>query len=145
MSFFYTKGRHFAPLYDPNMWLERGLESIVQLGLFENYPFLIPDEYKSVFHYTPIESFEKIIESRNLHLTHILDLEDKTELKYGLDAVSDALRSMIGESDHISECVKSLDDLIDVKPEALSTKSIYVVCFSLKSDRNALWSTRVCT
>ncbi len=116
-----------------------GLDAMVKHLVGQNTRFLIPDNCQEVFHYAPLENFFKIVDSKDLFLTHADNLDDTSEGQYAVELISvviDEFRFGTHEQSSI---------FYDAKcglNKHFSDKRIlnnFVACFSLNPDSNALF------
>ena len=111
-----------------NIW--QNLSNSLNL-LSEKYSYQNPTS--NVFHYTSIENLVKIIESQELWLGNYLQLNDTSEIMYGIDFVQSFVKNKFSNHD--------LWDKISNKLKFVMTKrfEIFTASFCLKSNFLPAW------
>ena len=83
---------------------------------------------KRIFHYTSIGGLQGILENKCLRFTNINYLNDKDEIKAGLDSLAKAIDATIEEKE------KMLTPIREIGAET------FVCCFSLDEDSLPMWN-----
>lgn len=98
-------------------------------------------EDETVFHYTSIQAFKSIIESKVFFATEYHYLNDVTEFTYMRERLKIVLEQMLDDSDVHNQLKQAIYDRIISKDEEHSdlNYSYYVVSFSLSGDNLTLW------
>lgn len=96
------------------------------------------DELK-LYHYTTLDGLKGIIKNRSIWLTHISNLNDPLELKYGEDLILDLIQKASNEEsdENIIQLLKYLSDF--VKSFNSATHQTYVACFCEAENLLSQW------
>lgn len=82
---------------------------------------------KFLYHYTNLNSFYKIIQSTDLYLSSYINLNDESEIKYGLDEINKVFNDY------------NIGDYFRFIEEFVLDNSIYVISFCETYENDYLW------
>tara|TARA_R110000850_G_scaffold3067_2_gene14422 strand:- start:1887 stop:2999 length:1113 start_codon:yes stop_codon:yes gene_type:complete len=98
---------------------------------------LVSESHPStVYHYTSLEGFMGIVSSRSVWMTEFAYLNDRREIRYGLDLLSNEIGAMLD-----GEITEQVRDLLLAWKEKLSTSTnrVWVTSFSADDDSLSQW------
>lgn len=90
------------------------------------------DDCSIIYHYTSLTSLTNIIENQSLYFTNLFYLNDKLELKYGIELIKKVLADTKTEND-------SILNLVEDHIQSRINSDRFVFCFSLKGDLLSQW------
>lgn len=98
---------------------------------------LVPNFFPAtVYHYTSLEGFVGIVSNRSVWMTEFAYLNDRREVRYGLDLVLEAVNALLD-----TEADESVRNLLSTWKEQLGSerKRIYITSFSGEDDSLSQW------
>lgn len=98
---------------------------------------LAPNSFPStVYHYTSLEGFVGIVSNRSVWMTEFAYLNDRREVRYGLDLILETVSALLK-----TEANESVRDLLSTWKEQLGggRQRIYITSFSGEDDSLSQW------
>ena len=89
----------------------------------------------TVYHYTSIEVFRKIVEFKKLRFTQMNSLNDKSEYKYGLQLI----KNKIVEFENDNNISSRFD--VNILDNFMFSDDLYSISFSENGDNLAFWNS----
>ncbi|MGB7582001.1 MAG: DUF2971 domain-containing protein [Sedimentisphaerales bacterium] len=84
----------------------------IKNAVYNMFKFLRPVSDERIYHYTTLSAFKGILESRSLHLSHILCSNDYTEFENGIKFFwEDWLSSAKEKFSNLTSCIKNHESL----------------------------------
>jgi hypothetical protein len=91
-----------------------------------------------LYHYTSVETFQKIYETKTLHATNVGYMNDGSEIRVGLKVLQQVIEDQYGkETGRTKDLLESLGQLIWAREQAPSP--IYMLCFSEHRNMLGQW------